>query len=685
MDVSPHPDPLNEITIPAEQRLPEITVKAFILSIILTIILAAANAYLGLRVGLTISASIPAAVISMGILRLFKKSNILENNIVQTAASAGEALTAGMVFTLPALIVLHYWSDFAYWPTVIIAMLGGILGVLCSIPLRRVLLADKTLAFPEGTAIGNILRASTLEESGTKNIILGGTLGAFISLCQTGFKLLAEDIQAWFVFRGTVFGGGLGFSTALLGAGFIIGPVVCISIFIGVILGWIIGIPVISWIYGIPLATTEITDVAMMLWSQYIRYIGLGVMMVGGIWAISILIKPLYFGMKASVDSVRLSSRRFRPTTVLRTERDIPFIFVAIGILLLLIPIYFVLNYITGNPLLGLSFPLQQAVNWASIVFFIIGGFALASVCAYFAGLIGSSASPLSSMALIALIVFSIMLSLILQDHIHLDVTNAQTTAAAAIAIIMTALVAATAGISLDTIQDLKSGQMVGATPWKQQVMLIVGVVVAAFVIPLILQLLFNAYGLAGVFPHPNMVTSQMLMAPQAQLMAAVVEGIFAKETNWVMLIIGGIIAICCMIIDKIIIRRGWRLPVLAVGLGIYLPLDTSTPLIMGGILSYFAQRSLARHYATCAPLERDENIAKGNQQGLLLACGLVAGSAIMGVLLAIPFVIEGTSNALRVVPKSVVIIPQVLSMLVIIGLCAWFVKQIKKLPQDLE
>ncbi len=651
--------------IPASQSLPEITVRGIILSIILTVVLAAANAFLGLKVGLTVSASIPAAVISMGILRFFKNSNVLENNIVQTAASAGEALTAGIAFTLPALIVIHYWDNFNYLTTVVIAMVGGIFGVLFSVPLRRVLLADQTLRFPEGTAIGKVLMASADKAVGLKELIAGSSVGAAISLCQTGFKLLADSLQVWWSVGSTVIGGGLGFNPAMLGAGYIIGIAVNVSILIGVILGWVIGVPILAHIYTLPAGLSS-DQIALTMWKEHIRYIGLGTMVVGGLWTICGLFRPMIHGIMASFASVR-QAKLHGAAHIPRTERDMNIVSVLWCGIILIMPIYFLFNHFSSSAALGLPLFLQQSTSWISVILVIVLGFCLAAVCAYFAGLVGSSASPLSSMSLVSLIVGSFVLSLLLGGHIHLTSDSTQAVLAAGIALIITSTIASMASISLDTIQDLKAGQMVGATPWKQQLMLIVGVIVAALVIPLTLQLLFQAYGLGGVMPRPDMDPTQMLAAPQAGLMAAIVQGIFTHNVQWDMMITGVIIAVIILIVDQFLRRFGLRLPVLAVGIGIYLPIDTTTPLIIGGILSWVAERGLQKRYKG-----KTDVLARAHQKGLLLASGLVAGSAVMGVVLAIPFVLAGSSNVLRLISPHYELWTGIASVIVTLALCIW-------------
>lgn len=658
----------NKAYVPASKDLPEITVKGVILAIILTVILAAANAYLGLKVGLTVSASIPAAVISMGVLRFFKNSNILENNIVQTAASAGEALTAGVAYTLPALIVIHYWGNFNYFASMAIAMTGGALGVLFSVPLRRVLLADETLRFPEGTAIGKVLSASSDKTLGLSELIAGSSVGALISLCQGGFKLLSDSVQLWVSCGSTILGGGLGFAPAMLGAGYIIGIGVTASIFLGIVLGWLVGIPVIAYFYGSPSSLSAASDIAQYIWQNDIRYIGIGAMVVGGVGAISSLIRPMVKGLNASFASVA-QMRLHGVIDIPRTERDMRITTVLWCILVLICPVYFIFHHFACLPILGIGIILQQSISWLSVALVLFLGFILASICAYFAGLVGSSANPLSSMALIALIITSFIVSMLLGSQIHLSTGGVQSIAAAGVAIIVTAVIASIASISNDTMQDLKAGQMVGATPWKQQVMLILGVIVAALVIPLILQLLFDAYGFSGAMPRSGMDVTQALAAPQAGLMAAVVQGIFMHNVPWSMMITGAIIAMLAMMLDGYTLRKfGKRIPVLAVGIGIYLPIDTTMPLVIGGVLSWFVERTIHVRFKN-----HPEAANQSQQKGLLLASGLVAGSAVMGVVLAIPFVIAGSSNVLSLLSSQYAIWTGLASIIVTLLLCYWF------------
>lgn len=664
-------DKNDEAFIPASKSLPEITLKGIILAILLTIALAAANAYLGLKVGTTVSASIPAAVLSMGILRLFKNSNILENNIVQTAASSGEALVAGIAYIVPALIILHYWNNFNYWQTSLIAIIGGTLGVLFSVPLRRVLLAEKTLRFPEGTAIGNVLKASALGSKNIKHLVYGGTVGSIISFSQTGLKVLSGSLQAWGTVGGSVVGFGLGFDPALIGAGYIIGINVAMSIFLGVFVAWLVGIPVFTYLHGIPVPGHPVAS-AMNIWQNQIRYVGVGMMMVGGLWTLVSFGKPMYQGIRASFKSVKLLNHPGKQPTP-RTERDIPIHYVSLVIGLICLPLFLLFWHFTDPAHFAITPALRISTTVFAVIYAIVAGFIFSSICGYFTGLVGSTNNPLSGMTLCALIIVSLSIFALLDPTLHFTHNPGAMTNASVLAIVIAAVVASAAAISNDTVQDLKAGQMVGATPWKQQFMLIIGVIIASLTIPYVLNLLFNAYGIGGVFPRPGMDPSQMLAAPQAGLMAALVQGVFGHNLPWTPIILGWLFAAICIVIDSKLKQRGSRLPVLAVALGVYLPLEASMPCVMGGVLSYLVERSLQKHKTTT------ENYDDAHQRGLITACGLVAGAALMGVILAIPFALEKSSDALKIVPHGFRPTATVLSLIVTILLMTWVYRVVCK------
>lgn len=664
--------------IPANQSLPEITLRVIILGTLLTVILAAANAYLGLKVGTTVSASIPAAVISMGILRFFRNSNILENTMVQTMASVGEALTAGIAYILPALIILGVWDGFHYWQTVITGLLGGIVGVLFTIPLRRALLQDKTLRYPEGVAIGNVLKASANREGkDLRSISMGGVVGAVITLFQSGFQVFSESLPLWFRWHESIFGFGFGFSPALIAAGYIVGINVAISILMGNVIGWAIGVPVLTWFYGLPFDMDSAAQAAMLVWKTHIRYMGVGCMLVGGLWTLLTLTKPVVNSLIASFVSLRQMKLHGKALAVPRTERDIPINYVLWAVILILIPLFFFLACYIVPSSMGISAGFRYFISGFSVLYIVLGGFIFCSIMAYFAGLIGSTNSPVSGMLVSALLVLSLILLAFFNSQASFMQLEGKDLLGSVVAIGSMVIIGAALSISNDTMQDLKVGQLVGATPWKQQVMLLFGVVVASFVVPPILQLLYNAYGIGGVFPRPNMNPAQMLAAPQAGLMAAVAKGVFDGGLEWGMIALGSGVAVICVVIDEFLKRRGRRLPVLAVGLGIYLPLDSSTPMVIGGLLSLVLQMRLNGLYPRVT--EHLKQIGVHQHRGLLLACGIVAGASLMGVVLAIPFAWQESSDALRLMPEGYQTLASVLGAVSTMVLCLWIYRVVMR------
>jgi putative OPT family oligopeptide transporter len=567
-------------------------------------------------------------------------------------------------------LILHVWDKFNYWQTVITGLLGGGLGVLFTIPLRRALLQDKTLRYPEAVAIGNVLKASeTREEGDLRSLTVGGFVGAVIALFQSGFQILTDSFQYWVKTSTGIFGFGLGLSPALIAAGYIVGVNVALSLLVGIFIGWIAGVPVLSWYYGIPDAES-VNQAAAFIWRGHIRYMGVGTMLIGGLWTLCTLFKPVINSMTASVQSLRQIRLGKKPES-LRTERDIPIHYVFIGTAILLVPIFFLIACSIIPENLGLTPQFRYFVSGLSTVYILLGGFVFCSVMAYFAGLIGSTNSPVSGLLVSALLVICLILMAVF--NIYGGFTDeAIEVIGSVVAIGSMVVIGAALSISNDTMQDLKVGQIVGATPWKQQVMLILGVIVSAFIIPPILQLLYNAYGIGGVFPRPGMNPAQMLAAPQAGLMATVAKGAFSHTLEWSMIGIGAGIAVICVVIDEILKKNyGTRLPVLAVGLGIYLPLDSSVPVVIGGVLAYIIQHRLNKMYRRGRQND-EKKMNEHRHRGLLLACGIVAGASLMGVLLAIPFAWTESADALRLMPENLMQFAGLLSIAVTFILCAW-------------
>ena len=639
--------------IPASESLPEITVKAVILGIILSAVLAGANAYLGLKVGLTVSASIPAAVISMAILRFFRESNILENNIVQTAASAGESLAAGVIFTLPALIMLQYWQGFEFLPTMAIALCGGILGVLFTIPLRRALIIEAKLQFPEGVATGEVLKAGTRGGEGAKLIAIAGIAGAALKLFQTGFKLVAGKISGATFAGRSLFGGGSELGVALLAVGYIVGINIAFLVFAGGLISWLFGIPIYTALHTPEELTALFGDLhgyelADEIWSKRIRYMGVGAMATGGLWALVSLVGPIRAGVQSSLEAVR-KARSGEVVETIRTERDTPINIVGIGTLALAVPIFVVFLFVVDKDALGITSGLHVGTTVFGVFFALVAGFLFSSVAGYMAGLVGSSNNPISGVTIATVLSISVILLFLLGSQIDFIVETSKATAAAATAILVGAVVCCAAAIAGDNMQDLKAGQIVGATPYKQQIMQVIGVAAAAVAIAPVLSLLFNAYGLGDVMPREGMDTSEALSAPQATLMSSVADGVFQRNLPWTMIIIGVVIAVAVIIIDKYLENRGgdFRTPVLAVAVGIYLPIELTVPMFIGGVVAFMANRAMRSRGAS------EDDVESAGRRGLLFSSGLITGEALVGIILAIPFALKETTDALRLAPTE--------------------------------
>ena len=656
--------------IPASQSLPEITVKAVILGFILSAVLAGANAYLGLKVGLTVSASIPAAVMSMAILRFFRTSNILENNIVQTAASAGESLAAGVIFTLPALLMLQYWQGFDFLATMSIALTGGVLGVLFTIPLRRALIIEAQLHFPEGVATGEVLKAGSEGGEGARYIALAGVAGAALKLFQTGFRLVADSAAGAVHAGRAVFGYGTELGVALLGVGYIVGLNIAILVFAGGLISWLFGIPIYTAIAS-PEELAAITDgatgyeAALAVWSERIRYLGVGAMAIGGVWALLSLVKPIKDGILSSLDAVR-QARSGHRSEVVRTDRDTPIHIVLWGTLAMTVPIFISFLLIVDQEALGITAGLYWGTLVLGLFFALLAGFLFSSVAGYMAGLVGSSNNPISGVTIATILSTSLLLLWILGSQIDFAVDAMQATTAAATAILVGAVVCCAAAIAGDNMQDLKAGYLVGATPYKQQIMQIVGVVAAALVLAPILDLLFQAYGLGDVFPREGMDPSQALQAPQATLMSSVADGVFRQNLPWNMIIAGALIAAVIIVLDKYLEHRGaeFRMPVLAVAVGIYLPLELTVPIFIGGLAAFFAKRSLRRRKDQIGDeTAYEEAVQRAGRRGLLFASGLITGEALVGILLAIPFAAAQNTAVLELAPEGFAPVANVLGL----------------------
>ena len=631
-----------------QTSLPELTLRGLVLGALITVVFTASNVYLGLKVGLTFSSSIPAAVISMAILRFVRGSNILENNMVQTQASAAGTLSS-IIFILPALVMIGHWQGFPFWQTAGVCTIGGILGVMYTIPLRRAMVVLTDLPYPEGMAAAEILRVGSPDENapppqpvagdraepGLRDIVLGGVVAGAVNLSAgSGLQLIADEASWWLPIGGSVFRLSSGFSLALLGAGYLCGIVVGIAMLVGVAIAWGIAVPILTAQATMP-EGTSIAAFATGIWAHQVRFIGAGTIAVAAIWTLIILLRPLIEGIRSAIVAV-VQIRAGQADAIPRTERDIPIHWVAGVSLALTIPMGAIFAYFISQT----GQPLGTGMFWGLVVygvlFSFLFGFIIAAACGYMAGLVGSSNSPISGIGIIGTTFASLLLLVILGGESGVLSTEAGSKMAIAIAIFVTSVVLATACIANDNLQDLKTGYLVGATPWRQQVALIVGVIVGALVIPPILDLLYNAYGFAGVLPRADMSPDQALSAPQATLMAAIAQGIFTHNLNWTMVLIGLGIGVVLIIVDDLLRRRGGtaRLPVLAVGIGIYLPPAVTVTVAIGGVLGWLTDRAL-KHHAAAKGTDFQTLAERPQRRGVLFSSGLIVGESLVGVVIA--------------------------------------------------
>jgi len=613
---------------------PQLTARAIILAVILAMILAAANAYLGLFAGMTIASAIPAAVVSMAVLRVLGGGGILENNIVQTGGSAGQSLASGVIFTIPALVIMGYWVDFQFWWVFAIGGLGGVLGVLFSVPLRRSLIVEQDLAFPEGKAAAEVLRAGENPAQGVKILGIAAIGGGFAKLAASSGMRLIPDTASLAGYAGNAIAYiGTNLSPALLGVGYIVGLNIGIVVLSGSIISWNIAIPIYSTFFlnsdpalaqaaaGLPAG-----DVAGMLWSRQIRYLGVGAMLVGGIWALIKLRHSLASGVRSGLAATRAGTAEI----VAHTERDLPMKWVLLGIVLFALPLLMLYQNIVGSFLV--SIPMT--------IIMIVAGFLFCSVSAYMAGLVGSSNNPVSGITIATILFASIVLLALMGPDAKI---------APVAAIMIGAVVCCAACISGDNLQDLKCGRIVGATPWKQQLMLAIGAIASAVVMGPVLNLLDKAYGIGAPTPeHPN-----SLLAPQATLMASVASALFGGKLPWGMVAVGAGIGVATIILDEILRIRGakFRVPVLAAAVGIYLPLDLMVPIFLGGLIAWFAERTTKASAVGGVDLTPEET-DRLSRKGMLFSAGMITGEALMGIFMAIPIVIYGSADIMALPPE---------------------------------
>ena len=612
----------------------EFTFTAIILGVIIGIVMTAANVYLGLYAGMTVSASIPAAVIAMGVFKgILRRNSVHQSNIVQTMASAGESLAAGVIFTLPALVIVGAWQDFQFWPTTMIAIAGGLLGVIFMIPLRKALIQnEKELIYPEGVACAAVLQAGSSEDSraGFITILKGLLVGAVFKYFVGGKKIILGSVEAATKIKSSTWFAGLDISPALLSVGYIVKLEVAILVFIGGIIGFSIAIPML----GTPSGMEDLSslDLAWTLWSKQVRYLGVGAMITGGLWSIVSVRKGIYAGIQGLKDSYDNKSGNID-----RTQQDMH-----LWVMLLILIVCFVIMLGLYNSLIG-SFGLSVFTTFLMVAC----SFLFVAVSSYIVGLVGSSNNPVSGMTISALLVTA-ALFLVLGFKGESAILSTLGVAA------VVCCAACTAG---DCSQDLKTGSIIGATPKYQQFAQIIGVVIPAFVIAPVLTLLHNAYGIGDG-----------LKAPQATLFASITKAIFgAGELPVNMVIYGAILGVIVIAIDELILKnKKFRLYLMPMAVGIYLPVTLAVPILIGGIIRFIVDRKRTH---------QSQQMDEGQDGGVLISSGLIAGEAIMGVIVAVIIYMNIDLGVVKMSP----LVQEILSLTAFLALASYLYRVARK------
>jgi len=631
------------VTVGREAQRVELTVRGVVLGVLITFAFTAANVFLGLKVALTFATSIPAAVISMALLRAFKNSTIVENNIVQTVASAAGAM-ASVVFVLPGLVIMGAWSGFTFWTTFSICAAGGVLGVMYTIPLRRALVTQSTLPYPEGVAAAQVLTVGSGSRAGAGGAeaeadsrlgLLTISVGAIASAAYaliTTTRVFAGEVSGYFrAPNGGATGLGASMSLALFGAGHLMGVAVGAAMLVGLAVTWGVAVPILT---AMAPQAGAAADWAQGVWSHQVRFIGAGAIGVAAIWTLAKLAIPLWTGIASAIAAQR-QRQAGNAAALGRTEQDIPIGVMAVISLICLAPIAVLMaNFLASGPLSGLLVPLMVA----AVLYIVVAGFAVAAVCGYMAGLIGSSNSPVSGMAILsvlgaALIIAAIGLPILKGGDVKPLI---------AFALLVTSVLIAVAVSANDNLQDLKTGQLVDATPWRQQVALLIGVVAGSAVIPVVLNLLNKAYGFAGAPMHG--ISATPLAAPQATLITTIASGVISHDLPWGLIGIGGLLGAALVVADELLRRTGRHsLPPLGAALAIYLPSSVTVPVIIGAFSGWFYDRAA----------EKRPNAEAAKRLGVLLVSGYIVGDSLLNVAHAGLIVATGVSAPLALVPED--------------------------------
>jgi putative OPT family oligopeptide transporter len=648
-----------------DPRRKELTVRALILGALITVVFTAANVYFGLKAALTFASSIPAAVISMAVLRAFAGSTIQENNIVQTVASAAGAL-ASVVFVLPGLIMVGWWTHFPFWMTFGLCALGGILGVTYSIPLRRALVTGSDLPYPEGVACAEVLKVGAGELEGDADpvanaaasragllAVLWGGIASAAYIVVVNTQIFAADVARYFRVGRGASGADLGLSLALYGVGHLVGLWVGVSMLVGILIAWVGAVPIL---FAMGPHSGALADAVLTIWSHKVRFIGAGQIGVAAIWSLVKLTRPVLGGLASALAASR--ARRAAGGTLLALEeRDLPIGWTALITAVCLVAIGGVLAFLAHQGGLGAA---TLPLVFGGVVYVMVVGLFVSTVCGYMAGLIGSSNSPVSGVGILAVLIAALLMVTVVRPLVGPNMDAALV----AFALFATTFVFSAAIIGNDNLQDLKTGQLVGATPWKQQAALIFGVVVGAAVIPPVLDLLNKAYGFAGA---PGVNPAHALSAPQASLISTLAKGVIQGQLDWTLIGAGCILGVVVIAADEALgLMKRPRIAPLAVGLGIYLPMATTLTVVIGAIGGHIFDRRA----------DRRPNGPALRQLGVLLASGLIVGEGLMGVILAGVVVTTGKSAPIALVGDAFLPASEWLGAAVflaaVVGLYAW-------------
>lgn len=655
------------MSIAAPSNPKEITLRGIILGILITLVFTAAQVYLGLKVGLTFATSIPAAVISMALLSAFKDATIQENNIVQTIASAAGTL-ASVIFVLPGLIMIGWWSEVPFWPVFGACAVGGVLGVMYTMPLRRALVSQSDLPYPEGVAAAEVLKVGMASRSGAEEgkaglwAVIWGSLASAAYAAGGAIKFMAAEMSLYFRTGSGATGIGASSSLALIGAGHLMGITVGIAMLAGLIIAWGIMVPLMTSLTPAA-AGMDASAHALSIWSKEVRMMGAGVIGLAAIVTLAGLAKPIYSGLKSAMETARKAKQA--GVALDRTEQDLPIFIVGLITLISMVPAGWLLaSFLDGTTIASLSVPLVAV----GIGYILIAGMFAAAVCGYMAGLIGSSNSPVSGIAILTILGAALSVGMVGRGILGPNTAQALI----AFALFVTTVVLAVAVIGNDNLQDLKTGQLVDATPWKQQVGLLIGVVAGSCVVPPVLELLNHANGFVGA-ANTHAISDQPLAAPQALLISTLANGVIGGNLQWNLLGYGALVGLLLVLINfalKKTSNNKYSLPPLGVGLAIYLPSAVITPVVIGAITGYLFERAM----------ERKTGGETAKRLGVLIMSGFIVGESLFNVALAGLIVLSGKGEPLAIAnslsESNTMIIALIVGSALVWSLYRWSARQ---------